>query len=276
MPSASVIERDVDAALAEDIGSGDVTAQLIGADVHASARVFSRQAAVLCGTAWFDGCFRRLDPAISIHWEASDGASLDAGALLCTISGKARALLTAERTALNFLQTLSGTATLARIYAEAVSGTGATIMDSRKTLPGLRAAQKYAVRVGGGANQRMGLYDGILIKENHIEAAGGVLQALAAAQALVAGVPIQIEVENLDQLDAALAGGAMLVLLDNFDLETLRQAVAINRGRAVLEASGNITLENIRAVAETGVQRISVGSLTKNVQAVDLSMRLDA
>lgn len=273
LPSAAIIAEQVAAALAEDIGSGDLTARLIPADHTARASVISRQRAVLCGTAWFESCFMQIDPGVRIEWHAREGDSIDSDMLLCDIEGNARALLTAERPALNFLQSLSGTATLTRHYVDAISGTAAVVMDTRKTLPGLRLAQKYAVTVGGGANQRIGLYDGILIKENHIAAAGGILQALRAAAALNAGVPIQIEVENLGELEIALSSGAELVLLDNFSLDDLRQAVAINTGRALLEASGGITLDSIRAVAETGVQRISVGSLTKDVHAIDLSMR---
>jgi nicotinate-nucleotide pyrophosphorylase (carboxylating) len=263
------------AALEEDIGSGDLTASLLPAERKAHARVISREAAVLCGAAWFEACFHALDANAVIRWHAKEGEAIQAGQLLCEIEGNARALLSAERPTLNFLQTLSGTATITRHYADAIRGTGAVVMDTRKTLPGLRLAQKYAVRAGGGANQRTGLYDGILIKENHIAAAGGIAQVMQAAFELNAGVPIQIEVENLDELNQALAAGATLILLDNFSLDEMREAVSIAGGRAVLEASGNITLDNIRAVAETGVQRISVGSLTKHVRAVDLSMRID-
>jgi len=262
------------AALSEDIGPGDLTAALLPVELAAHARVISREAAVLCGCAWFEACFRALDTNAVIRWHVQEGEAVQPGQLLCEISGKARALLSAERPALNFLQTLSGTATTTRRHAEAIRGTGAVVMDTRKTLPGLRLAQKYAVRAGGGANQRVGLYDGILIKENHILAAGGIAQVLQAAFALDAGVPIQIEVESLDELNQALSAGATLVLLDNFTLDQMRDAVAMTSGRAVLEASGNITLDNIRAVAETGVQRISIGSLTKHVRAVDLSMRI--
>ena len=263
------------AALSEDIGPGDLTASLLPAERRARARVISREDAVLCGTAWFEACFHALDAEAVIRWHAREGESIHPNQLLCEIEGNARALLSAERPALNFLQTLSGTATVTRRYAEAIQGTGAVVMDTRKTLPGLRLAQKYAVRVGGGANQRTGLYDGILIKENHISAAGGIAQVLEAAFALNAAVPIQIEVENLSELSEALAAGATLVLLDNFSPEQMREAVALTGGRAVLEASGNITLDNIRSVAETGVQRISIGSLTKHVRAVDLSMRVE-
>lgn len=262
------------AALSEDIGQGDLTASLLPAGLKARARVISREAAVLCGKAWFEACFHALDTEAVIRWQVQEGEAIQPDQLLCDIEGNARALLSAERPALNFLQTLSGTATITRHYADAIQGTGTVVMDTRKTLPGLRLAQKYAVRAGGGANQRTGLFDGILIKENHILAAGGIAQVLQAAFALDAGVPIQIEVENLDELNQALAAGARLVLLDNFGLDELRQAVALAKDRAVLEASGNITLDNIRAVAETGVQRISVGSLTKHMRAVDLSMRV--
>lgn len=266
------VQLNVAAALEEDIGNGDLTAGLLLIGRQAHARVISRENAVLCGTAWFEACFHALDPNAAIRWQARDGDPVQAGQLLCEIDGNARALLTAERPALNFLQTLSGTASLTRRYADAISGTGAMVMDTRKTLPGLRLAQKYAVRCGGGANQRTGLFDGILIKENHIAAAGGIRPVLQAAFALNAGVSIQIEVENLDELTEALEAGATLVLLDNFSTAQLREAVHMTAGRAVLEASGNITLDNIREVAETGVQRISIGSLTKHVQAVDLSM----
>jgi nicotinate-nucleotide pyrophosphorylase (carboxylating) len=262
------------AALEEDIGPGDLTASLLPAGRKARARVISREDAVLCGAAWFEACFHALDARAVILWHANEGEAVQPDQLLCEIEGNARALLSAERPALNFLQTLSGTATVTRRYAEAIRGTGALVMDTRKTLPGLRQAQKYAVRVGGGANQRVGLYDGILIKENHIVAAGGIAQVLQAAFALKAGVPIQIEVESLAELNQALAAGASLILLDNFSLDAMREAVALTAGRAVLEASGNITLDNLRTVAETGVQRISVGSLTKHVRAVDLSMRI--
>ena len=270
------IESNVEAALAEDIGSGDLTAQLIPAAQTARAFIISRDAAVLCGTAWFEACFRRLDAEVEIKWFARDGESVAAGRVLAEISGNARAMLSAERPALNFLQTLSATATATRQYVEAVKNTHASIMDTRKTLPGLRAAQKYAVKCGGGENQRTGLYDGILIKENHIMAAGGIREALTQAANIAApGVSIQIEVESLDELEQALAAGAKLILLDNFDLDTLRAAVRLAGARAELEASGGITLETVRAVAETGVHRISIGSLTKDIKAVDLSMRFE-
>lgn len=263
------------AALDEDIGTGDLTASLLPPELGARARVISREDAVLCGCAWFEACFHALDINASIRWHAQEGDAIRPDQLLCEIEGNARALLSAERPALNFLQTLSGTATTTRLYVETIRGTSAAVMDTRKTLPGLRIAQKYAVKVGGGANQRTGLYDGILIKENHIVAAGGITPALQAAFALNAGVPVQIEVETLDELQEALEAGAKLVLLDNFSLGRMREAVSMTGDRAVLEASGNITLDNIREVAETGVQRISIGSLTKHVKAVDLSMRIE-
>lgn len=268
------VERNVAAALAEDIGSGDLTALLTPAGQPARGIVVSREEAVLCGTAWFDACFRRLDAQARIRWHAADGARIHAGQMLCEIEAYTRALLTAERPALNFLQLLSGTATATRKYVDAVAGTRAKIVDTRKTLPGLRLAQKYAVRCGGGANHRLGLYDGILIKENHIMAAGGVAPALAQAGKLAPeGVFIQIEVETLEQLGEALAAGAKMILLDNMDLTQMRKAVALAAGRAVLEASGGVDLSKVRAIAETGVDRISIGSLTKDLRAIDLSLR---
>ena len=265
----------VSRALAEDIGDGDLTAALVPAGARAKGRVITREPAVLCGTAWFDEVFRQVDDAIAIHWEVGDGEVVKKDQVLCRLEGPARGLLTAERSALNFLQTLSGTATLARRYAEAVKGTRATIRDTRKTLPGLRNAQKYAVRCGGAHNLRMGLFDCILIKENHIMTAGGITAALRAARAGGAQVPVEVEVETLEQLQEALTAGADILLLDNFDLAGMRQAVAITAGRAKLEASGGIDLEALRRVAETGVDYISVGSITKHVQAVDLSMRFE-
>jgi nicotinate-nucleotide pyrophosphorylase (carboxylating) len=276
MGLASEITRNVAAALNEDIGARDWTALLTPAGQSASAHVVGRDAAVLCGQAWFDACLRRLDPDATVAWLAAEGAEIAAGARVCEIRGKARALLTAERTALNFLQTLSAVATATRCYVDAVAGTRAAIVDTRKTLPGLRLAQKYAVRVGGGMNHRLGLYDAILIKENHIAAAGGVTRALTVAtQMAPAGVWIQIEVETLPQLSQALGAGATMILLDNMDLATMREAVRITAGRAQLEASGGVTLQTVRAVAETGVDRISIGALTKDIEAVDFSMRFD-
>jgi len=269
------IRTNVRAALEEDLRGGDLTAQLLPAGQTATARVISRQEAVLCGTLWFEECFLSLDPGCEVHWAAQEGALVEPNQPLCEVHGNARALLSAERCALNFLQTLSGTATLVRRYVEAVAGTQAKIMDTRKTLPGLRIAQKHAVRTGGGHNQRIGLFDGVLIKENHIAAAGSIRAVLELAFRLTPpGVPIQIEVENLAQLDEALNAGARLVLLDNFPLTDMHTAVAHAAKRAELEASGGITLENVRLVAETGVDRISVGALTKDVTAIDLSMRL--
>ncbi len=274
MNLTTAIEENIAAALREDIGDGDLTALLIPAHATARATVISREAAVLCGAAWFEGCFNKLDKTIEIRWFANDGDRVSPNQILCEIRGNARAMLSAERPALNFLQTLSATASNARRYAETVAGTGAAIMDTRKTLPGLRLAQKYAVKTGGGFNQRGGLYDGILIKENHIAAAGGIPQALQRATAIAPpGASIQIEVENLKELRQALDAGAGLILLDNFTLKNLRQAVALTAKRAILEASGGITLKNLRAVAETGVDRISIGALTKDIKAVDLSMR---
>jgi nicotinate-nucleotide pyrophosphorylase (carboxylating) len=273
---AAAIESNVAAALAEDIGVGDWTAQLIAAEEVAAARVLSRDDAVICGAAWFDACFRKLDPRVKIEWLVKDGDRVQTNQPLVTLRGAARTLLTAERTALNFLQLLSAVATETRRYVEAVAGTKARIVDTRKTLPGLRLAQKYAVRTGGGANHRLGLYDGILIKENHIVAAGGIDAALReAARSAPPHVWTQIEVENIDQLRAALAAGAKMILLDNMNTGQMREAVKIAAGRAELEASGGITLDNVRAIAETGVDRISIGSLTKDIKAVDLSMRFD-
>ena len=267
---------DVTRALEEDIGGGDLTAQLIPSTQTTRAHVITREAAMIAGRPWFDACFRELDLACDINWFVNEGDFVAAGSVLVEISGNTRALLTAERPALNFLQTLSAVATATRPYVEAVAGTRAAILDTRKTLPGLRIAEKYAVRVGGGQNQRVGLYDGILIKENHIAAAGGIAPVLDAAFKLAAGkVSVQIEVETLEQLREALAAGAKLILLDNFGLDTMREAVILTDGRAQLEASGNITLDTVRAVAETGVDRISIGGLTKHIRAVDLSMRTD-
>jgi len=264
-------------ALEEDIGPGDVTADLVPAECRASATVVSREAAVLCGTAWFDAVYAQLDPAVSVTWAARDGDPIGAGMELCRLEGPARPLLSGERTALNFLQSLSGTATVARRFADAVAGTGCRVLDTRKTLPGLRAAQKYAVACGGGTNHRHGLYDALLIKENHIIAAGGIAAALAAARRAHPGLVVEIEVESIAELEAALEGGADIVLLDNFAPQVLREAVARTRGRpgcaTRLEASGNVELENIRAIAETGVDFVSVGGLTKHLRAVDLSMR---
>lgn len=274
MPDPDSLRGQVAQALEEDLGSGDITAGLIDANASSRVEILCREAAVLCGSPWFDEVFRQLDAKVDIEWMALDGDLLAPGQLICRLSGNTRALLSGERTALNYLQTLSGTATLARRYADAVAGTGVRILDTRKTLPGLRLQQKYAVSCGGCDNHRIGLYDAILIKENHIHAAGSIGAALQAAEkAAPAGTSIEIEVESLAQLEEALANGAKRVLLDNFDLGNLREAVELNAGRARLEASGNVNLETVRAIAETGVDDISVGSLTKDVKAVDLSMR---
>lgn len=274
-PEPQHIAADVARALAEDIGTGDVTAALIPPNAHAHATVISREEAVLCGQDWFDTVFRTLDGDAVIQWRAQDGMRINANQILCTLTGNARALLTGERAALNFLQTLSGTATVARRYVDAVEGTRARVLDTRKTIPGLRRAQKYAVACGGAQNHRLGLFDAILIKENHIAAAGSIARALAHAAAQVPpGFPIEIEVEDLTQLKEALAAGARRVLLDNFDMETLVAAVRANEGRAQLEASGGVTLDNIAAIARTGVDFISCGDITKNLRAIDLSLRL--
>ena len=276
MISISHVHVNVAAALEEDLGSGDLTAQLVPEHAQAHATVITRQDAVLCGTLLFDECFKTLHSDCIVTWLAKEGDFIQAGQTLCQIHGQARALLTAERSALNFLQLLSATATLTKHYVDAVAGTVAKIMDTRKTLPGLRLAQKYAVQVGGGYNQRMGLFDGILIKENHILAAGGIRPVLEQAIRLAPlGVTIQIEVETLVQLQEALDAGAKLILLDNFNLDDMRAAVALTAGRAELEASGGVNLDTVRAIAQTGVDRISIGALTKDIQAVDLSMRFD-
>jgi len=272
----SAIREDVERALAEDIGTGDVTARLVPSSAKAHAQVVTREPAVLSGTAWFEQCFHQIDREVGIHWNARDGDRLASGQVVCEIDGRARALLTAERSSLNFLQTLSAVATKTRAFVDAVAGTKAAILDTRKTLPGLRVALKYAVRCGGGTNHRMGLYDGVLIKENHIASAGGIGLVLLHAKKVAPDVPTEIEVEDIAQLKEAIAAGARLILLDNFDLAGYREAVRVTAGRAALEASGGITLETVRAVAETGVDRISIGTLTKDVRAVDLSMRFVA
>jgi len=272
---SSDIQENVRIALVEDISSGDLTVQLIPEKTPAHATVITREDAVLCGTQWFEECFRALDANCKITWNLREGTLAKSGQALCEIHGNARALLSAERPALNFLQTLSATASLTRHYVDAIHGTQAKIMDTRKTLPGLRMAQKYAVKLGGGYNQRVGLFDGVLIKENHIATAGGIAAVLKHAfQITPAHLPIQIEVESLAQLDEALDAGARLILLDNFPLSNMRIAVERATQRADLEASGNITLKNVRAVAATGVSRISIGALTKDVKAIDLSMRI--
>ncbi len=268
------IGRAVAQALAEDIGTGDRTARLIAPDTQARGRVITRERAVLCGHRWFETAFRLLEPEAMILWHAAEGEWIEPNQTVCEIECDARTLLTAERTALNFLQLLSGVATVTRQYVEAVQGTKAQIVDTRKTIPGLRLAQKYAVRVGGGQNHRIGLFDGILIKENHLIAAGGIRAALERAQALAnEEVFIQIEVETLEQLDEALACGATMILLDNMTIDEMREAVARTAGRALLEASGGVDLTNVRAIAEAGVDRISIGRLTKDVRAIDFSLR---
>lgn len=273
----ALINAQVKAALAEDIGSGDLTAQLIPREQLASATIIVRESAIVCGIDWVNACFKQVDANLRINWLVTEGERVAANQALCQITGLARSLLSAERCALNFLQTLSATATETRKYVDAIAGSSCQIMDTRKTLPNLRLAQKYAVTVGGGHNQRLALYDGILIKENHIAAAGGISAVLQQAFALNAGVSIQIEVENLQQLSEALNARARSILLDNFSPELLAQAVSLNRHSehaAVLEASGGISLHNVREIALTGVDRISIGALTKNVQAIDLSMRI--
>ncbi|TFW35375.1 carboxylating nicotinate-nucleotide diphosphorylase [Massilia horti] len=270
----AAFEQNILAALLEDVGSGDLTGKLVPEEPRVQARVIVREQAVLCGAPWFEGVMLAIDQSIDIDWNYAEGDLMAPDSVVCTIEGSPRSLLTAERAALNFMQLLSGVATATRKYVDVVAGTNAAILDTRKTLPGLRLAQKYAVRVGGGKNQRMALYDGILIKENHIAAAGGVTRALEAANALGAGVPVQIEVETIAELQEALAAGATSVLLDNFDLESMREAVKVNAGRALLEASGGINMQTVRAIAETGVDRISIGSLTKDVRATDYSLRI--
>jgi len=270
----AAFEQNILAALLEDVGTGDLTGKLVPEAPRAKARVIVREEAVLAGAPWFEGVMRAVDQDIAIDWQYAEGDLMAADSVVCTLEGSPRALLTAERSALNFLQLLSGVATATRRYVKVVEGTRAQILDTRKTLPGLRQAQKYAVRVGGGANQRMALYDGILIKENHIAAAGGITPALRAATALNAGVTIQVEVESLAELEEALAAGATSILLDNFDLAAMRDAVRINAGRALLEGSGGVNMETVRAIAETGVDRISIGGLTKDVKATDYSLRI--
>jgi nicotinate-nucleotide pyrophosphorylase (carboxylating) len=276
MDLASEIERNARAALAEDVGAGDLTAPLIPSGKRVRAVVLCRREAVICGEPWFEACLRQLDTSVQVAWAVPEGAEVPASTQVCSVQGDARALLAAERVALNFLQTLSGVATATRRYVSAIAGTRARVVDTRKTLPGLRLAQKYAVRIGGGSNHRIGLYDAMLIKENHIAAAGGIRKAIQQAQKLERrGDWIQVEVENLDQLREAIDAGATMILLDNMSVEKIREAVRISAGRAELEASGGITLENARAIAETGVDRMSVGGLTKDLKAADFSMRFE-
>ncbi|AYQ86139.1 carboxylating nicotinate-nucleotide diphosphorylase [Burkholderia gladioli] len=270
----AAIARNVADAIAEDVGSGDQTGRLVPDGPARLARIIVREDAVLCGVPWFEAVMRSVDPAIEVSWSYREGDLMRADTTVCELRGPARALLTAERNGLNFLQLLSGVASATRRYVALIDGHRARILDTRKTLPGLRLAQKYAVRIGGGANQRLALYDGILIKENHIAAAGGVGEALDAAFALEAGVPVQVEVETLAQLETALAHGAKSVLLDNFSFEMMREAVRVTGGRAVLEVSGGVNAETVRDIASTGVDRISIGALTKDVRATDFSMRI--
>ncbi|HEM8496350.1 TPA: carboxylating nicotinate-nucleotide diphosphorylase [Burkholderia multivorans] len=269
----AAMTRNVRDALAEDIGEADWTSLLIDPDASAEAVLTVREPALLCGRPWFDETFQQVNPRITIEWLVGEGERMHEGQAVCRIAGLARGMLTAERTALNFIQLLSGVATETSLMTQIVEGTSARILDTRKTLPGLRLAQKYAVRVGGGENHRRGLYDGILIKENHIAAGGGIASTLRATEALGAGVPVQVEVETLDELKEALAGGAAAILLDNFSIEAMREAVRVTAGRAELEVSGGVTEQTLRTIAETGVDRISLGKLTKNVRAIDFLLR---
>lgn len=268
------ISQAVAMALAEDIGSGDITAQLIPAEQQATARVITREDCIFCGKAWVNEVFRQLDPQVTIEWHINDGQAASANSPLFTLHGRARSLLTGERAALNFVQTLSGTATISHDYAQQVAHTQVKLLDTRKTIPGLRTAQKYAVACGGCHNHRIGLYDAFLIKENHIAACGGIANAIASAQQIAPGKPVEVEVETFAELDQALAAGADIIMLDNFSIEEMRKAVAINAGRAKLEASGNINEQTLVPTAETGVDFISIGGLTKHCRAVDLSMRV--
>lgn len=274
LPEPALIVEEVRRSLEEDVGTGDVTAALLPPAVSVTGRVICREEAILAGSAWFDEVFRQIDSTVKVEWLLHDGGFLTENRVVCTLSGNAAAILTGERVALNFLQTLSGTATAAASYVQAVAGTGARILDTRKTLPGLRRAQKYAVTCGGAHNHRMGLYDAILIKENHIAAAGSIQAVLQQAKSLESGLEIEIEVEDLGELEEALQAGAGRILLDNFSLAELRQAVELNRGRARLEASGGVDLSSVRAIAQSGVDDISVGALTKDLRAVDFSLQL--
>ena len=273
-PDPAVVQLNVRAALAEDVGSGDITAALIAPEVRATGRVISREYGVLCGQAWVDAVFAALDETVSLKWHRQDGQTVNPDDTLFTLEGPARSLLTGERCALNFLQLLSGTATISRRYADVVSGTGVKLLDTRKTIPGLRDAQKYAVRCGGCHNHRIGLYDAFLIKENHITACGSIAAAVTAARNYAPGKPVEVEVENLAELEEALAAACDRVMLDNFPLENIVQAVSLASGRVELEASGNVTAETLLAIAQTGVDFISIGALTKDCQPLDLSMRL--
>ena len=269
----TIIKENVALALAEDVGTEDISAALLPENSTSKATLICRDKAVLCGVKWFEESFRQLDDNIKIEWSANDGEHISPNQKICVLMGKTRALLTGERTAINFLQTLSGTATQVNEYVSLTKGTGATILDTRKTIPGLRKAQKYAVTCGGGMNHRIGLYDGYLLKENHILANGNIANAIEAAKKT--GLPVEVEVENLQELEEALAAKPDRIMLDNFKLDNLMQAVEINEGRAELEASGNITLKNVRNVAKTGVDFISIGSLTKHVNAIDFSLRFE-
>ena len=271
---AEYIKNQIALALKEDIGSGDVTADLLDKNKTVRAELVNRENAVLCGTQWFDEVFNQLDSAITINWHASDREQLSPDQVICVVEGPAPAILTGERTALNFIQTLSGTATLTRQYVNAISNSSAKVLDTRKTIPGLRLAQKYAVHCGGGTNHRIGLYDMILIKENHILACGSIKASIMQAQKISPNLPLEVEVESLEELKEALDAGAKRILLDNFDLPLLEQAVKYTAGKAELEASGNITLENIGDIANTGVDYISTGAITKNIRAIDLSLRI--
>jgi nicotinate-nucleotide pyrophosphorylase (carboxylating) len=273
----SDLTEQVSGALREDVGSGDVTAQLIAVETVARGRVLCREAAVLCGQDWFDETFRQLDRRVGVRWQVSEGSAVAADTVLCELDGPARAILTGERTALNFLQLLSATATVTAKYVAAVAGTGCQILDTRKTIPGLRSAQKYAVRCGGGQNYRLGLYDGVLVKENHIAAAGSIAAAVAKARTLSPGLVVEVETENLEEVSTALRAKCDIIMLDEFSLEDMRRAVALNRASAMpakIEVSGGVGLENLAAIAATGVDFISIGGLTKHVQAVDMSLRL--
>ncbi|MBL0164201.1 MAG: carboxylating nicotinate-nucleotide diphosphorylase [Xanthomonadales bacterium] len=273
-PDAESIRNDVGRALAEDMGSGDVTADLLPESRYATARVVTREAAILCGQKWFDDCFKALDSRVSVSWLVNEGSAVRAGETLCEISGPVRALVTGERSALNFLQTLSATATVTAAYVNAIRGTRASILDTRKTLPGMRRAQKYAVRVGGGKNHRMGLHDAILIKENHIAAAGSIGAAVARARLLHPEIMVEVEVEDFSELREALEAGVDRIMLDEFELDELMQAVVEVDGRVPLEVSGGVGIDRVRAIAETGVDYISIGALTKHIHAIDLSMRI--
>ena len=274
LPPLAEIDADVRRALTEDVGNGDLTADLLPADASATARVITREAAVICGQAWFERCFALIDNSVNVVWRVREGERVDANQTLCELRGKARSLVTGERCALNFLQLLSATATVTASYVDAVAGTSTRILDTRKTIPGLRLAQKYAVRVGGGDNHRMGLYDAILIKENHIAAAGSIAAAVSRARALHPGVFVEVETENLEEFDQALESGVDRIMLDEFDADERAEAVQRNAGRCMLEVSGGLGLEGIAAIAQSGVDCISVGALTKHVRAIDLSMRV--